>query len=167
MWDLCWTKLHCNGFPLSSLLSPANFCAAKCSIFIYHSGAGTVGRLVAEVPSGLSLTPPQGGKTELPIHCVSAGTLVLNKARKVWCLVRKANPSSWQIGGPISRHINGLWMNKFWSWVPKGPETKNDCAGEALQKFSILCNNQNCTALHSGPSLAVSRSAQTPESWEA
>jgi hypothetical protein len=41
-------------FPLSSSLS------TNCSTLIHlSSGAGTRGQLVADVPSGLSLTPPQ------------------------------------------------------------------------------------------------------------
>jgi hypothetical protein len=39
-------------------------------LHIHHhhqsSGAGTIGQLVADVPSGLSLTPPQETKKELP-----------------------------------------------------------------------------------------------------
>jgi hypothetical protein len=27
---------------------------------------------------------------------------------------------------------------KIWSWVPRGPETKNNCAGENQQKFTGL-----------------------------
>jgi hypothetical protein len=35
------------------------------------SGAGTIGQLVADVPSGLSLTPPQETKTKLLIKVYS------------------------------------------------------------------------------------------------
>jgi hypothetical protein len=42
-------------------VSPTNSCSTHCStlIIIYHPGADTIGQLVASVPSGLSLTPPQ------------------------------------------------------------------------------------------------------------
>jgi hypothetical protein len=30
-------------------------------------------------------------------------------------------------GGPISKHVKVLERIKVWSWVPTGPETKNDC----------------------------------------
>jgi hypothetical protein len=55
MWDLWWTKWRWGRFSPSTSVSPAT----HCSTLIYlSSGAGTVGQLVAAVPSGLSLTPP-------------------------------------------------------------------------------------------------------------
>jgi hypothetical protein len=31
-----------------------------------------------------------------------------------------------------------LERTKIWSWIPKGPETKNDCAGEDQEQFTML-----------------------------
>jgi hypothetical protein len=55
------------GFCPSTLVSPANHSTAQHSPLpnTHHhpsSGAGTVGEMVTEVPSGLTLTPPQENK---------------------------------------------------------------------------------------------------------
>jgi hypothetical protein len=62
-WDSRWTKRHCGRFSWSTsvfLASHSNDCSAFI-IFIHHlrvsSGASTVHQIVADVPSGLSLTP--------------------------------------------------------------------------------------------------------------
>jgi hypothetical protein len=47
MLDMWWTNWHWGRFYPSTVVYPAN------------SSSGTVGQLVANVPSGLSLTPPQ------------------------------------------------------------------------------------------------------------
>jgi hypothetical protein len=57
---------------------------------------------------------------------------------QIWLLLRKTNPSSRRGRGPISKHVSGLGTNKVWSWVPTGPETKNDCAGEGQEQISAL-----------------------------
>jgi hypothetical protein len=60
MWDFWWTKWHSSRFsrglrfPLPILISPT---AHNVS-----SGAGTIGQLVSDVQSGLSLNPPQETK---------------------------------------------------------------------------------------------------------
>jgi hypothetical protein len=41
---------------------PANSNSTKCSILIYQGRGGARGQLVADVPSGLSPTPPQETK---------------------------------------------------------------------------------------------------------
>jgi hypothetical protein len=60
MCDLCWTKWHWARFSLSTLVFPTSSHFHRL-LHAHHlsSGAGTVGQLVANVPSGLSLTPPQ------------------------------------------------------------------------------------------------------------
>jgi hypothetical protein len=67
MWDLWWTEWHWAGFlrvlrfPLPILIPPTAPHSSSSSI------ARTIGQLVADVPSGLSLTPPQETKKE-PSH---------------------------------------------------------------------------------------------------
>jgi hypothetical protein len=63
VWDLWWTKWNDGRSPLSSTsVSPANSHCSKSSIIIYYPGLSTVAQTVADVPSGLILTPSQGGK---------------------------------------------------------------------------------------------------------
>jgi hypothetical protein len=31
-----------------------------------------------------------------------------------------------------------LERTKIWSWIPTGPETKNDCAGEGQEEITAL-----------------------------
>jgi hypothetical protein len=63
MWDLWWTKWHWGRFSLSTwvplpiLIPPTAPHSSSVS-----SGAGTVGQIGAQVPSGLSLTPSQETK---------------------------------------------------------------------------------------------------------
>jgi hypothetical protein len=57
MWGLWWTKRHWGRFPPSTSVSPANHHSTNLSI-IKSLGAGTIGLLVAAVPSGPSWTPP-------------------------------------------------------------------------------------------------------------
>jgi hypothetical protein len=47
---------------------------------------------VADIASGVSLTPPHGEKRELPGHCVNAGTLVLNYGEKNMVPSQKGQP---------------------------------------------------------------------------
>jgi hypothetical protein len=55
MWDLWCEQSGTKGrFPPSSLVSPANSHSPKCS---HNPGLVKIGQLVADVPSGLSLTP--------------------------------------------------------------------------------------------------------------
>jgi hypothetical protein len=59
----CGTKWHWGRFSLSTSVSPANSHFHRLLHTHYlSSGAGTIGQLVADVPSGLSLTPPQETK---------------------------------------------------------------------------------------------------------
>jgi hypothetical protein len=61
MWDLWWTKWHW-GLVFSEYFDfPCQFSFHRLLHIHHHlsSGAGTIGQLVAELPSGLSLTPPQ------------------------------------------------------------------------------------------------------------
>jgi hypothetical protein len=63
MWDLWWTKLHWRMISPSTSVSPANhFTDCSTLIIIHHPRVGTVGQTVADVPSGLSLSPPQETK---------------------------------------------------------------------------------------------------------
>jgi hypothetical protein len=63
MWDLWWEKWRWGRFSPSTSVSPANSHYTNCSIHHHTStGAGAIGQLVADVPSGLSLTPPQETK---------------------------------------------------------------------------------------------------------
>jgi hypothetical protein len=56
MWDLWWTDWHCGRFPLNNSVF-----RAKSHCTHPSCGAGIIWRLVADVPSELSLTPPHGG----------------------------------------------------------------------------------------------------------
>jgi hypothetical protein len=56
-------------------------------------------------------------------------------------LLKRANPSSRQRGGHISKHISGLSTKKNWWWVPKGPETNYNCAEEGQQQFLALLSD--------------------------
>jgi hypothetical protein len=53
------------GFFPSTSVSPTNFYTTDCPAVIYRFGADTIGQLVADVPSGLGLTPPQETKNVL------------------------------------------------------------------------------------------------------
>jgi hypothetical protein len=57
-------KVALGQFPPNILVSPANFQFTNCYtlIIIYHPGLGTIGQTMADVPSGLSLTPPKETK---------------------------------------------------------------------------------------------------------
>jgi hypothetical protein len=77
MWDLWWTKLHWGMFSPSTSVSPANSHSTE-PLHIHHhhhhhhhlsSRAGTIGQLVADVRSGLSLTPPQETKRKSYFSC--------------------------------------------------------------------------------------------------
>jgi hypothetical protein len=63
MWDLWWTKWHCGRF-LRALRFPLSF---HQLLHTHHlsSGAGTIGQIVAGVPSGLSLNPPPTSKKKI------------------------------------------------------------------------------------------------------
>jgi hypothetical protein len=63
MWDLWWTYWRWGRFSPSTSVSPTNSHTTNC--FLTHhlsSEAGTIGQLVADVPSGLSFTPPHETK---------------------------------------------------------------------------------------------------------
>jgi hypothetical protein len=66
MWDLWWTNWHWGRVFPSSLVSPANSHSTDCStLIICHSGLVQQAQLVADVLSGLSLTPPQETKKKV------------------------------------------------------------------------------------------------------
>jgi hypothetical protein len=75
---------------------------------------------------------------------------------------RKANPSSRRREGPISRHINGLWMNKFWSWVPKPRMTVLARTCRNVLCYAIIRTALHCTALRT----VVSSQSQCSETRE-
>jgi hypothetical protein len=62
MWDLWWTKWHWGRFS-EYFGFPLHFSFHRLLHTFHHllSEAGTVGQIVADVPSGLSVTPHQGG----------------------------------------------------------------------------------------------------------
>jgi hypothetical protein len=66
MWDLWWTKWH--GQIFSEYFGVLCQLSFHRLLHIHHhrlsSGAGTIAQLVADVPSGLSLTPPQETKNK-------------------------------------------------------------------------------------------------------
>jgi hypothetical protein len=70
MWDLWWTKWHWGRFSLSTLVSLPIFIPTTAPHIHHHlsSRAGTIGQLVANVSSGLSLTPPHETKLRRRIH---------------------------------------------------------------------------------------------------
>jgi hypothetical protein len=63
VWDLWWTKWHWGRFYPSTSVSPASSSFYQ-QLHIHHLsfGAGTIGQILADVPSGLSFTPPQETK---------------------------------------------------------------------------------------------------------
>jgi hypothetical protein len=63
MWDLWWTKLRMAQVFAEYFGFPCQFSIHRL-LHTHHlsSGAGTIGQLVAAVPSELSLTPPQETK---------------------------------------------------------------------------------------------------------
>jgi hypothetical protein len=65
MWDLWWTKWHWGSLSPRTSAPPCPFSFHRL-LHIRHlpSGAGTIGQIVAHVPSGLSLAPPQEIKKE-------------------------------------------------------------------------------------------------------
>jgi hypothetical protein len=62
MWDLWWTKWYWGRFSPSTKVSPANPHSTNCSILIIDHRGGYNRTTVADVPSGLSLTPPRETK---------------------------------------------------------------------------------------------------------
>jgi hypothetical protein len=57
MWDLWWTKLHWVRFSLTTSISHGTFHRLLQTHRCISYGAGTLHQRVADVPSGLSLTP--------------------------------------------------------------------------------------------------------------
>jgi hypothetical protein len=76
MWDWWWTKWHWGRFSPSTSVSLANSFSA---VFHTHhhlsSGAGTIGQIVADVPSGLSFAPPQ--ETRNTLHSYNLLSFIL------------------------------------------------------------------------------------------
>jgi uncharacterized integral membrane protein len=70
MWDLWWTKWRWGRFSPSTLVSSVNsHFNDYFTIIIYRPGL-VVGQIVADVPSGLSLTPPQEMKNNCETEIV-------------------------------------------------------------------------------------------------
>jgi hypothetical protein len=67
-WDLFWTKWYLGRFSPSTSVSPCQFSFHQLLHIGHHLsfGAGTVGQLMADVPSGPSLTPSTRGQRPLP-----------------------------------------------------------------------------------------------------
>jgi hypothetical protein len=61
MWDFWWTKWHWGRFSPSTSVSPANSHSTDCPTLIYRPGPDNR-PVSADVPSGLSRTPPQETK---------------------------------------------------------------------------------------------------------
>jgi hypothetical protein len=72
MWGLWWTKWHWGRFSPSTSVSLANSHSINCSTFHHHlsSGVGIIRQLVADVPIGVSLTPPQETKKKKKLNCL-------------------------------------------------------------------------------------------------
>jgi hypothetical protein len=62
MWDLWWTKWQWVKFSLEYFGFPCQFSFHQILHTYQSSGAGTIGQLVVDVPSWLSLTPPHANK---------------------------------------------------------------------------------------------------------
>jgi hypothetical protein len=70
----------------------------------------------------------------LPGSCKSADALVV---QQMWHLHRKTKSSCLRRRGRISKHINDFGTNTSWSWVLKGPKTRQLCCrGPAASYFS-------------------------------
>jgi hypothetical protein len=67
MWDLWWTKWHWGRFFSKYFGFPCQFSFHRLLHHHHHlsSGAGTIGELVADVPSGLGLIPVQEIKKKI------------------------------------------------------------------------------------------------------
>jgi hypothetical protein len=88
--------------------------------FLYHrllhthhlsSGAGTIGRIVADVPSGLSLTPPPDTKKKLPCYRSSASEMTpMDPSRPdVWGHeVHRSEQQNYQTNG-----ASAIWMQRW------------------------------------------------------
>jgi hypothetical protein len=66
--------------------------------------------------------------------CLSGGKLVLNYGATNVSPTQKDQPLL------LSNTQTVLERTDIWSWVPTGPEAKNDCAGEGQQQSTaMLC----------------------------
>jgi hypothetical protein len=61
----------------------------------------------------------------------------------MWRLLRKANPSSLLGGGPISKHISGLGMNKYLVVGPGGARNQELLCWRAIYCHAMLCQSLN------------------------
>jgi hypothetical protein len=64
--------------------------------------------------------------------CVREGTLVLKRGAYPESLA----PPLVETETPFPKTETVLQRTKIWSWLPTGPETKNDCAGEGQQQLT-------------------------------
>jgi hypothetical protein len=68
MWDLWWTKWHWSRFSPSTLVPLPVLIPSLHTHHHLSSGAGTIGKILADIPSGLSLTPPQETKKKRSVY---------------------------------------------------------------------------------------------------
>jgi hypothetical protein len=69
MWDLWWTNWHSGRFSPTISVFPCQFSFHRLlHIHNLSSGAGTIGQIVLDVPSGLSLTSPHETKNYNLLH---------------------------------------------------------------------------------------------------
>jgi hypothetical protein len=64
MWDLWWTKWYCGRLNPSTSTPRQSFHLLLYTSSSSSFGAGTIGQIMADEPSGLSLTPPQERERE-------------------------------------------------------------------------------------------------------
>jgi hypothetical protein len=96
MWGLWWTKWHLGSFSPNISISPANHHSTNFSTIII-TGAGTIGLLVAAVPSGPNSTPPP----IIPIKKYYSSTL------KIEATLSPKHPVTFSgLHGVISKKIN-------------------------------------------------------------
>jgi hypothetical protein len=110
MWDLWWTKWHWGRFSPSTSVSPANFHSTNDYTRIIL-GWYNREKILADVPSGLSLAPPQETKKNYPDVCC--------------CKERQSVRKPVLIKGPISRA----------EWIET--QTRDDSEGRGGRKRMI------------------------------
>jgi hypothetical protein len=112
MWDLRCTKWRWDRFSQSNSVSPATSYLRLLHIHHLSSEAGTIGQLVADVPSGLSLTPLQETEktTRIALHVLLLLLLLLllSQLCRLWVLRRNESEEEAAVAYyKISRHSRG------------------------------------------------------------